>query len=157
MRENMIAVESCADRTLVVYTPTVNKTWLKKGQKLYVDRDAMEQAYYEPSTEYLFREGLLTTDDKTFLEDVGLIEAGSDTPIVTKLEENKLKRMIGPMPLSEFKEEVKKLTGAQIEELGAYAIEHYTELKNDRVDILSKLMGKDILKTISNLKASKED
>lgn len=157
MRENMIVVESCVDRTLVVYTPTVNKTWLKKGQKLYVDRDAMEQAYYEPSTEYLFRQGLLTTDDKTFLEDVGLMEAGTDTPIVVKLDENKLKRMIGPMPLSEFKTEVKKLTPAQIEELGDYAIEHYTDLKNDRVDMLSQLMGKDILKTISNIKAAKED
>jgi len=157
MRENMIVVESCVDRTLVVYTPTVNKTWLKKGQKLYVDRDAMEQAYYEPSTEYLFRQGLLTTDDRTFLEDVGLMEAGADTPIVVKLDENKLKRMIGPMPLSEFKTEVKKLTPAQIEELGDYAIEHYTDLKNDRVDMLSQLMGKDILKTISNIKAAKED
>ena len=157
MKEGMITVESCSDRTLVIYNQYVNKTWLKKGQKLYVDRDALEQAYYDPAVEYLFRQGLLGTDDKTFMEDVGLIEAGAEEPVVIKLNENLLNRLIKLMPLADFKEEIKKLTKAQIEELADYAIEHYTDLKNDRIDVLSKITGKDILRAISNYKDSKEE
>ena len=156
MKEGRITVESCSDRTLVIFNQYVNKTWMGKGQKFYVDREALEQAYYDPAVEYLFKQGLLVTDDKTFMEDVGLIEAGQDTPVVVKLNENLLNRLIKLMPLSEFKEEIKKLTKAQMEELVDYAIEHYTDLKNDRIDILYKAAGKDILKAISNYKDSKE-
>jgi hypothetical protein len=156
MKEGMITVESCTDRTLVIYNQYVNKTWMGKGQKFYVDRDNLEQAYYDPAVEYLFKQGFLTTDDKTFMEDVGLIQPGKTESIVVKLDNNYLNRLIKLMPLNEFKEEIKKLTKAQMEDLADYAIEHYTDLKNDRIDILSKAAGRDILKAISNYKDSKE-
>lgn len=157
MKENMIIVKSATDCTLVINTPELKKTWNKKGSKMYVEREALEQAYYDPSVEALFRMGYLFVDDKTFLEDVGLIEPGQEESSVVELTDKLMLRLIKVMPLSEFKQYLKKLSKAQITDLGEYAIEHYTDLSNDRVDILEKVTGKNILNAISNYKKSKED
>jgi hypothetical protein len=60
------------------------------------------------------------------------------------------------MPLSEVKKELVKMSHLQLEELGEYAITHYQDLVMDRVDILSKATGKNILVSIKNYKDSME-
>jgi hypothetical protein len=41
--------------------------------------------------------------------------------------------------------------------LGDFAVTHYTELAMDRVDLLSKATGKNILTAIKNYKDAMED
>ena len=158
---DMVFIRSASDSTIVLSVPNipVYRVWKKKGQTFPIERDKLVQAYYEPSVSYLFACGLLVTDDKDFMKEVGLMEEvkeGQEEVLVTELDEKLAKRMIALMPLADFKVNLEKLSQPQIQELADYAIFHYTELKGDRVDLLSKATGRNIYKSIENFKKSEE-
>ena len=157
MENNMVMVKSASDMTLVVNVPEIPliRTWKKRGAKYPIDRRALVQAYYSPHVENLFKEGLLVTDDKQFLMDVGLMDEDGKSEVV-ELTENFMVRLIKNMPLTEFKNEIKKLSQTQIDELANYAIIHYTDLQMDRIDILSKISRKDMMTAIKNHKMAQE-
>lgn len=158
MENKTMFVKVATDYTVVINVPEIpfHRTWKKRGAKYPVDRSIMLQAYYDPSVEFLFREGLLTTDDTDFLKEVGLMDEDGNSEIIA-LDETLMKRYIHTMPLYELKETLTKLSHSQIEELADFAIAHYTELQVDRIDLLSKASGKNIMKSIENLKASQEE
>lgn len=155
--ENMVYVTSASDRTLVVFIPELrlSKTWTKRGQKLPINRDDLIQAYYNPAVESLFKEGMLKTDDVEFLKNVGLMDEDGNKEVV-ELSADLLMRMIKLMPIADLKAHLKTLSNSQLSELGDFAVLHYKDLKMDRVDLLSKVTGKNILKAIENYKASME-
>lgn len=154
MKEDMIFVTSQSDCTLVINIPELNirRTWPARGSRFPFERDTLEQAFYDPSVEYLFRHGLLVTDDETFLIDVGLMDAETKVKSVVELNETLLKRMIKLMPLNEFKQKINELSVEQISELADYAIDHYKDLNMDRAELITKRSGKNILKSIENFK-----
>lgn len=155
--ENMIYVTSASDHTLVMFVPELqlSKTWNKKGQKYPIARETLVQAYYNPAVEYLFKQGLLTVDDDEFLKEVGLMTEDGEREVILLTAELE-NRMIKLMPLGDLKIQLKKLTQTQLIELAEYAVAHYQELKMDRIDLLTKATGKNILKSIENLKAAQE-
>lgn len=155
--ENTVYVTSASDHTLVMFIPEMHlsKTWTKRGQKYPFTRSQLIEAYYNPAIEYMFKEGLLITDDKEFLKEVGLMDEEEKIDIVN-LTPDLLNRMIKLMPIADLKAHAAKLSRTQLTELGEYAVHHYAELKLDRVDLLSKLTGKNILKAIENYKAAQE-
>ena len=157
MKENLVAVVSASDCILVMNVPELNlaRTWTKRGMKFLIDRDLLEQAFYKLSVETMFRTGELVTDDKQFLMDVGLLDE-NEQPLVDPLTEQKMLRLIKNMPLFEFKAELEKLTRYQIQDLADFAIIHYNDLALDRIDVLSKASGKDMLRAITNYKAAEE-
>ena len=157
MENNMIMVTSASDFTLVINVPDIplRKSWNKRGSKLPIDRKALLQAYYDPSVEALFKDGLLTTNDVEFLKDVGLMEDDGTITIVP-LTESYLTRLIKTMPAAEVKSELKKLTPSQLEELADYVVEHYTEMSMDKIDIFTKATGKNIMKAIEHYRKAQE-
>lgn len=157
MDNNMIMVTSASDYTLVVNIPDIplHRTWKKRGAKFPIDRKILLQAYYDPSVEALFAEGMLTTTDTEFLKEVGLMEDEGESTVVV-LTEALLTRLIRTMPVVEVKKELQKLSRTQLEELADYAIEHYTELQMDRIDVLSKATGKNIMKAIEHYRRAQE-
>jgi hypothetical protein len=157
MENTFVMVKSASDFTLVVNIPDIplHRTWKKRGAQYPIDRRVLIQAYYDPAVEYLFKEGLLTTNDTDFLKEVGLIEE-DNTAVVTPLTEAMLIRLIKTMPLVEVKAELKKLSRSQLEELADFAIEHYTELQMDRIDILTAATGKNIMKAIEHHRKAQE-
>ena len=157
MENNMIMVTSASDFTLVVNIPDLplHRTWKKRGAKYPIDRKVLIQAYYDPSVEALFKEGMLTTNDIEFLKEVGLMEEDGTSNVVI-LTEALLTRLIKTMPLVEVKKELSKLSHSQLEELADYAIEHYTDLQMDRMDVLSKATGKNLMKAIEHYRKAQE-
>lgn len=157
MENNMIMVTSASDFTIVVNIPDIplHRSWKKRGAKFPIDRKILLQAYYDPSVESLFKEGMLTTNDVEFLKEVGLMEEDG-TANVTILTDALLTRLIRTMPVAEVKKELTKLSRTQLEELADYAIEHYTELQMDRIDILSNATGKNIMKAIEHYRKAQE-
>ena len=154
--KDLVTVVSNSDSTLVINLPDlhIHRAWKKRGQKFMFTRQDLIMAYYDPSVEYLFKHGMLSTNDKSFLVEVGLIpDENAEVFIVT---EQMQKRMLRLMPLQEFKQTLTKMSHSQIDDFANYAIEHYDELQMDRIDILSKASRKDILKSITNYKASLE-
>lgn len=158
MENTFVMVKSASDWTLVMDVPHLNlhRVWTKRGQKYPIERNALIQAYYRPAIETLFREGSLVTDDKDFLREVGLLD-DEDNSIVYELTDTMKNRLIKLMPLVEVKNELAKMSRAQIEEVAEYAITHYTDLVMDRIELFSKASGKDILTAIRNYKAAMED
>lgn len=157
MNNNVIMVRSASDWTVVVDIPYLNlhRIWTKRGQKYPIERSVLLQAYYDNAVEALFRKGTLVVDDKDFLREVGLLDEEENT-VVYELTDNMKNRLIKLMPLSEVKKELAKMSDSQLEELGDFAVTHYTELAMDRVDLLSKATGKNILVAIKNYKDSME-
>ena len=157
MNNNMIMVKSASDYTIVVNVPDIplHRVWKKRGAQYPIERNVLLQAYYTPHVESLFKNGRLTTNDTEFLKEVGLIEEDG-TATVAPLTDAMLNRLIKNMPLAEVKLELAKLNHAQLDELADYAIEHYTDLQMDRIDILTKATGKNIMKAIEHFRKSQE-
>ena len=157
MENKMIMVKSASDYTLVVNIPDIplHRTWKKRGAQFPIDRNLLLQAYYDPSVEALFKEGMLTTNDVEFLKEVGLIEENG-TEVVMVLTEQLMNRIIKMMPVAEVATTIKKLSRTQLEELAEYAIEHYTDLNMDRIDLLSKATGKNIMNAITHYRKGLE-
>lgn len=158
MENNFVMVRSASDWTLVMDVPHLNlhRVWTKRGQKFPIERSALMQAYYRPAVEQLFREGSLITDDRDFLREVGLLDENEEC-IVYELTETMKTRLIKLMPLVEVRNELAKMSASQIEELANYAITHYQDLVMDRIDLLSKASGKDLMVAIRNYRAAMED
>ena len=156
--EDMVYVTSASDRTLVMFVPelSLSKTWNKRGQRYPIPRETLIQAYYNPSVEYLFKQGLVTTNDVEFLKYVGLMTEDNEIEVVPLTEELEM-RMIKHMPIADLKVNLAKLTATQLSELAEFAVSHYSELKLDRVDLLTKVTRKDISKAIENYKAGQEE
>ena len=154
---SMIMVTSASDHTLVINIPelALHKTWKKRGAKYPIDRKIMFQAFYDPAVEGLFRDGKLTTNDVEFLKDIGLIEESASE--IISLTEAYLTRLIKTMPVAEVGKELEKLSFSQREELANYAVSHYKELQMDRIDILSKATGKNIMKAIEHHRKAEEE
>ena len=85
----------------------------------------------------------------------GLMEEEKD--VVAKLNNTQKMRIIKLMPLVDAKKELARLSVEQLSELADFAIEHYKDLSMDRVDVLSKASGRNILKSIENYKRGLED
>lgn len=157
MENNMIMVRSESNFTIVVNIPDLplHRTWKKRGAQYPIDRKQLLQAFYDPSVEYLFRNGLLTTNDTEFLKEVGLMEEDG-TPNVTLLTEALMLRLIKTMPVQQVRTELANFSHDQLEELADFAIEHYKELALDRVDLLSKASGKNIMAAIEHYRKAQE-
>ena len=158
MEKKMIMVKSGTNCTVCVSVPELNlrKTWTKKGTRLPIDRDILFQACYDRGVETMIREGILIIEDRDFLIEAGFLTEEEMDNLV-EITDAYVQRIIKNMPLSEVKKELKKLSQSQIDEIVNYAIEHYTELNMDRIDLFTKVSGKNVMKAITNYKAAQED
>ena len=154
---DMIKVRSASDATVVVSSPStmMNKTWNKRNSFHLIPRDTLLQTYYNSCLERLVNKGILIIEDKEFLREVGLLD--EEAPVVIELTETIMKKAISAMPLWEFEQTLGKLSNHQISDLANYAVQHYAELKMDRIELLGKASGKNILKAIELYRAAQED
>lgn len=157
MKENQVMVESCAECTVVIDVPDehVRKVWTKRGQKYPFDRDQLNTLMYNTGVAALFHEGYLKCMDKEFMSDNDMLK-DDGTPRVIEMTDALMKRLIGVMPMQEFKETLATLQPNQIKDLADFAIEHSTDLKMDKADILTKMTGKNILRAIEYANADQE-
>lgn len=155
---DMIKIRSTTDSTVSLYDPTipVRKVFDRKGAVAIVEKDKLIQMYFNSALETALRAGLLVIDDRDFLYEVGYITEKDQKLEQIELTTNLMKRCIGAMPMSELVSTLKKMSGQQIQELTEYAITNNNELKMDRIDLLSKASGKNILKAIELRKVDQE-
>ncbi len=160
MKENMVMLVSKSDRNLVVNIPELrfSRTWTRRGMKIPVERDTLEQAYYDASFAYLIDKGLLFVEDMEVKKDLGIEPIEATEPVnILDLTDTLMARMIKAMPMDELKKTVAKLSGPQREDLAEYAIEHNDSLNMSKIDFLSQISGRDILTAIKNKKAAEEE
>ena len=142
---------------LVLPRMHINKVWPKKGTKLPVEKDVLREAIYEPGVEYMFKEGLLYIDDMDFKIELGLEEEGTTKPEnIIPIDEKYLIRVLKNMPIAEMKMAVAKMNDNQKRELVDFASEQ-NDISFDRMDVIKKLTGIDVVKIIELKRAKKEE
>ena len=156
---DMVKVRSATDVTVSLFDPTIplRKTWEKRGAIIPIEREKLIQAFYNSSLEACLRNGTLVIDDKEFLYEIGFISSVDDKIPSFELTKPLMDKCIGTMPLWEVEKTLKCLSDAQIAELAEYAITNHNNLKMDRVELLTKYSGKNILKAIELYRAAQED
>ena len=156
---DMVKVRSATDVTVSLFDPTIplRKTWEKRGSIIPIERDKLAQAYYNSSLDACLRNGTLVIDDKQFLYEIGFISDPEEKLPVFELTSEMMEKCISTMPLWEVEKTLKQLSVHQINELAEYAITHHKNLRMDRIDLLTKYSGKNILKAIELFRASQED
>lgn len=133
----------------------LKRVWEKKGVKKPIDFETLQQAFYDPSVEYLLREGILYIEDMDVKIALGLEEESAKTPNIVILSDNDLNRCLTVMPIFEFKEKVKNLGKEQIQALVDYAIEH--ELTPyDKCEVLKEITQTDIIRAVQLNRDNKE-
>lgn len=135
----------------------LKRTWEKKGVIRQIPFEDLQQAYYEPGVEYMFREGMLSIDDMEVKKALGLEPDDAEEPVnVIILTDEQRKRFLTAMPMHEFRQEVAKLSYEQKNSLVDYAIAH--EIANlDKCEFLKEITGIDIYKAIQLNRADKEE
>ena len=132
----------------------LKRVWEKKGVKKSIDFETLQQAFYDPSVEYLLREGILYIDDMDVKIALGLEEEDS-APRIIVLNDNDLKRYMTIMPIFEFKTKVKELGREQIQSLVDYAIEN--ELTDyEKCEFLKEITQTDIIRAVQLNRDNKE-
>lgn len=155
---DMIQVRSATGITISLFSRTIplKKVWAKRGAIVNIERDKLVQAFFETNLPILLRQGKLIIEDKKFLYEVGFLVSEDEDIGVIELTPNLMKRCISVMPIHELAETLKKLSRDQIKELAEFAVENNGDLKMDRIDLLTKASGKNILKAIEQHKADQE-
>ena len=155
---DMVKIRSTTDGTISLYDPTipVRKVFERRGAVAIVERDKLIQMYFNSSLEGALRSGLLAIDDKDFLYEVGYITERDEKVEQLDLTPALMKRCIGVMPMAELSSLMKKMSVTQVQELADFAVLNHTELRMDRIDLLSKASGKNILKAIELHRADQE-
>ena len=134
----------------------INKVWPKKGTKLPVEKEVLREAIYEPGVEYMFKQGLLYIDDMDFKIELGLEPEDATEPVnIIVLSDRDKRYYLTQLSLVGFKDKVKKLSRAQLEELCDYAIQNrLIDIEKD--EILQKVCGRDIVAAIRLEKQDQE-
>ena len=157
MNERVMVTSMVSGRIgLVLPRLHINKVWPKKNTKLPVEKDVLREAIYEPGVEYMFKQGLLYIDDMDFKIELGLEEEGTKAPTnVIPMDEKYMSRVLKLMPIAEMKKAITVMNDNQKRELIDFASEQ-NDISFDRMDVIKKLTGIDVVKVIE-LKRSKEE
>lgn len=135
----------------------LKRVWEKKGVIRQITFDDLQQAFYEPGVEYMFREGMLSIDNMDVKKELGLEPEDAKEPVnVIILSDEQRKRFLTVMPMHEFRQEISKLSHEQINSLVDYAIAN--EIADlDKTEFLKEKTGIDIYKAIQLNRADREN
>ena len=155
-----IYVESLSNSVVCIDLPQLRlrKEWTRRGQKIPVDREALAEAIFDPGVEYMFKKGILYIEDLEFKKEIGLEDYDATEPTkIVPMTEQQMKRYLTVMPLQELEGALNKLSSEQKRELAAYAVQN--ELVGDlaRTDILNKVCGVDLYKSLSLKRKNEAD
>lgn len=124
--ENMVNIKSTVKALVSINVPTLNlrRSWAKKGAVQKIPFDVLEQAYFEPGVEYLFKTGVLYIEDMEVKHALGLESPEAEKPTaIIDLTEDYMKKLLTGTPLKDFREELERLSHEQIKELVQFAVE----------------------------------
>ena len=135
----------------------LKRVWERKGVVRQITFDDLQQAFYEPGVEYMFREGMLSIDNMDVKKELGLEPEDAKEPVnVIILSDEQRKRFLTVMPMHEFRQEISKLSHEQINSLVDYAIANkIADL--DKTEFLKEKTGIDIYKAIQLNRADREN
>ena len=147
----LVTIENMSRSVVSVIKPElgVNRKWNKRGQKMALPFETVEQLLWDRGFRNLIDGGLLYIPDMKDKIELGLEPADATTPQnIIVLDDKKMENMWNSLPISVFKREVAALPKTQVDLLAEYAILH--DIANsEKCGFIKELSGKDILVAIS--------
>lgn len=153
MENKQVVLTSTIDAYVGIDVPEVRlkRLWERKGAKKTIPLETLREALYDPSVEYLLRQGILYIDDLDVKIELGLEDESareSDANLkIQKLKDEDINRLLTVVPIYDFKIKIKEYTKEQIQNIVKYAVDH--EITNfDKCEVLKELTGFDIIKSV---------
>ena len=153
-----VTIVSTVNGTVGIYLPDLRfrKEWTRKGMKIQVDKELLEDILYDPGSEYMFKTGMLYIEDMDVKKELGLEPEDATQPVnIIVLNDKDKERYLKNLPLHEFKEKVKELSVEQRRDLVDYAVEHEV-ISFDKNEVLEELVGLNPMKMIQLNRQNKE-
>lgn len=149
MENKQITLVSMVDGRVGINVPDLRlkRLWEQKGSKKKVAFDVLQEAFYDPSVEYLIRQGMLYVDDKEARIALGLEENEEGAQPIQMLKDEEINRLLTVVPTFEFRQKMKELTKEQIKSIVDYAVKHEITAY-DKCEILKEYSEVDIIKTV---------
>lgn len=148
--DEKICVISTVNGNMGINIPHLNfrKDWARKGAKVMIKKEILEEALYDPGVEYMFNNGMLYIEDLEVKKALGLEpEEAKEPENIIVLSDKQMKRYLTVAPKHELKEILTKLAPEQRKNLADFAIENnVTDV--DKCEILKKATGIDVLNAI---------
>ena len=162
MENKQVELVSTIDAYVGIDVPDLHlkRLWERKGAKKSIPLDVLREAIYDPSVEYLLREGILYINDLDVKIELGLEDESAREPgaqlNVQLLKDEEMNRLLTVVHMYDFKDKVKALKKEQVQSLIDYAVEH--EITNfEKCEFLKELTGHDIIRTVQLNHDEKED
>lgn len=153
-----IAVFSNSRSTVCISIPYLHlkKEWNKKGAKVMIDKEVLEEAMFDPGVEYMFKNGILYIKEMATKIDLGLEPEGAQKPeniiILTDAEKDDYMKNKQAWQL---KEVLNKLTYEGKKDFCEYVVEHEL-LDGPKAAVIKETCGFDVLHAIQNKQANAE-
>lgn len=158
MDNKKVYVVSTVNGTVGISLPEYGfrKDWTKKGQKVAIDKELLENIMFDPGTEYMFRTGMLYIEDMEVKKELGLEpEDATEPENIIVLSDTEMKRYLTVLPLHEFKEKLANLSIEQKKNMVDYAVEN--EIINlEKCELLKEATGLNIVRMIELNRQNKE-
>ena len=155
---NKVEVVSMVNGTVIFTVPDLRfrREFRKKGARIGIDKDVLEEAMYNPGIEALFQQGILYIEDMDAKKELQLEPEDAEEPEnIVVLKDSQMKRYLTVAPVHDLKEIIGKLTDEGLNELVEYAIAHNIS-DFERATVLKEATGVDILKAIQLKNANEE-
>lgn len=161
MENKQVTLTSTINAYVGIDVPDLHlkRLWERKGAKKTIPLDVLREAFYDPSVEYLLRQGILYIDDLDVKIELGLEEESARQPgaklNIQVLKDEEINRLLTVVPIYEFKEKIKEFNKEQVQMIIDYAIIH--EITDfEKSEFLKELTEIDIIKTVQLNRADKE-
>lgn len=157
--DEKICVVSTVNGNIGITVPQLNfrKEWARKGAKVLLKKEILEEALYDPGVEYMFNNGMLYIEDLEAKKILGLEPEDAKEPEnIIVLNDKQMKRYLSVAPVKELKDILEKLSPEQRKNLVDFAIENnITDI--ERCNILEKATGINVLNAIILKRKQEED
>lgn len=153
MENKQVELISTIDAYVGIDVPDLHlkRLWERKGAKKSIPLEVLREAIYDPSVDYLLRQGILYIEDLDTKIELGLEEETAREPgaqlKIQVLKDEEINRLLTVVPIYDFKEKIESLTKEQVQSVVDYAITH--EITNfEKCEYLKELTGFDIIRTV---------
>lgn len=160
MNNNKITVISNSKSIVSIFVPELKlkRTWNKKGAKVNIDKDVLEEAMYNPGVEYMFKTGILYIDEMEDKIALGLEPEGATKPenIIILTDDEKKEWMSSKKQSWELKAMLEKLSYEGKKDFCDFVIENEL-MDGKKSTVIKEVCGIDTIRSIQMKQANEAE
>ena len=160
MNNNKITVISNSKSIVSIFVPELKlkRTWNKKGAKVNIDKDVLEEAMYNPGVEYMFKTGILYIDEMEDKIALGLEPEGATKHenIIILTDDEKKEWMSSKKQSWELKAMLEKLSYEGKKDFCDFVIENEL-MDGKKSTVIKEVCGIDTIRSIQMKQANEAE